>query len=200
MSIAKGRNRFIKHALLTIGLLPGLFACEDLDPSAFNGYRASYPANKAADRMQGSWTGPCSGGNPSTRSKLLFFNRQLSVITLQFDDSVCAKQMFQLTIGKDFTLPLDENATTQTLVTTARLGQMGISAGYASSANSASLCGRTGWQESSSVDVTGRSCFTTPVAVPVFGTGASETVVFSSSTTLTYTGTSLSGVVFTKDN
>ena len=199
MTPKRDRRLLFKQSLFAIGSAVALFACQDLDPSALSGYRATYPANKAADRLQGSWSATCSGGNPSTRSKLLFFNRQISVITLQFDDSVCGKQMEQLTIGKDFTLPLDENATTQTLVTTARLGQMGISTGYAATANTASLCGLTNWQEKSSVDVTGKSCFTTPVSVPTFGTTANETVVFGVSSTLTFTGTSLSAVVFTKD-
>lgn len=168
----------------------GLAGCEDLPTSAIRGYRASYPPNKAADRLQGSWSSACAGASPATQTKLLFFGRQLSVITLWFDAADCStpgSQIYELTVGKDFSLPDDENAATQNLATITRLTSMSVTVGRAADANAESLCGQQGWTDTAAVDVRGLSCKGVSPGVPST-TPATDSVVFTSELDITFNG------------
>jgi hypothetical protein len=163
--------------------------CDELPRSALQGYRGSFPPNQAADRMQGAWSAPCAAGSPSSRDTVIITGRQISTVRRWFDDSICAKELYVLTIGKDFTLPDDEKLSTQTLKTTVRLTQMAVAQGYASVANSEPLCGRTGWTDTVAVDVQGLNCKGTPV--PVYGaTPPDETLQFVDDNTIQLGSTS----------
>ena len=200
------RSCFIKQRLFVAAtvLAFGALGCEELPQSAIRGYRLSYSPNVAADRLQGSWSTPCTGASPASKSQLVFVGRQLSQVTLWFDgapsDSAPTScdglpQKYNLTLGKDFTLPDDENLSAQTLNTVVRLATMSVSAAYDAAANAESLCGLQGWTDATAVDVLNQTC--RGVNVPLLGssdTPVSEPLVFVDASTITF-----NGITYTKD-
>lgn len=178
-------------AASTLFWMPLLFSCcsGGLPSRAITGYNGTNTGNAVTNKLQGVWDTDCTGSSGNyNRMSVLFSGYQFSFASAQYSDSSCTQPMYQLTIGKGYnTSTTDPSATTISLQTTSQLNQMYIVQGSASSANSSSLCGQAGWQDATSVDVSGDTCL--GVSVPSIGATANETVTLSSDdTTLTYNG------------
>lgn len=181
-------KQFFTQTLLLVCAFAAFSGCEDLPESAIRGYRATYEPNKAIDALQGSWSTACAPSGPYyVKDTVLFFGRQLSEVRRQFADSACSTTLFTLTVGKEFSPTSDENDPNQVFDVTVLLTEMGVSAGYAPDADSANLCGRTGWTDTTSVDVAGLNCL--GVAVPALNSTGQETTIINSSDSITYDGT-----------